>query len=153
MSAEAFIDSNVILYLFDETDDAKRGRAESLVYESLERGSGCISYQVVQETLNVVTRKLGVGAEAALRLLDEVLAPLWSVSPSGALYRQGILLRARYRLSFYDSLIVAAALQAGCSRIYSEDMQHGQRFDAASIVNPFLDPALGGPPARGSAAA
>jgi predicted nucleic acid-binding protein len=148
MSAEAFIDSNVILYLFDEIDDAKRVRAESLVYESLEKGSGCISFQVVQETLNVVTRKLGTRPEAALRLLDEVLVPLWSVLPSAALYQQGVLLQERYRLSFYDSLIVAAALQAGCSRIYSEDMQHGQQVEAASIVNPFLEPVQGGRPER-----
>ena len=59
MSADDFIDTNVFVYPFDETAPDKRQRAERLVRRSLEHGTGCISYQVVQETLHVVTRKLG----------------------------------------------------------------------------------------------
>ena len=57
MSAENFLDTNVFVYLFDETDNDKREKAERLVQQALEKETGCISYQVVQERINVITRK------------------------------------------------------------------------------------------------
>jgi len=135
-----FIDSNVFVYLFDEVDDRKRGIAESLVSRALETRQAGISYQVAQETLNVITRKLAAPAtpEDAGRFLDHVLTPLWQVTPSPALYQRGLALQARYRFSFYDALVVAAAQEAGCTRLYSEDLQHGQQIDGLTIENPFL---------------
>ena len=137
MSAEDFIDTNIFIYLFDETNASKRGRAESLVRISLQNGSGCISYQVVQETLNVVTRKLGATHANARRMLEEILVPLWHINPSPALYRRGLQLQSDLGFSLYDSLIVAAALEAGCTRLYTEDLQHGQEIGRLEIQNPF----------------
>ena len=136
MSAD-FLDSNVLVYLFDETDSAKRSTARRLVERGLESGDACISFQVVQETLHVVIRKLGASPDDARRLLESVLAPLWRVLPSVELYRRGIELQARHRLSFFDALIVAAALEAGCARLWSEDLQDGQRFERLTVRNPF----------------
>lgn len=140
MSGE-FIDTNVFVYLFDETDVHKRNTAERLVRMALETRNACISYQVVQETLNVVTRKLPspMSTENAQRFLEQILAPLWQIMPSLALYRRGLDLQTRYGFSFYDSLIVAAALESGCTRLYTEDLQHGQRIDGLTIENPFND--------------
>ncbi|MDE2992224.1 MAG: PIN domain-containing protein [Chloroflexota bacterium] len=138
MSVEDFLDTNVFIYLFDETDPRKRRRAESLVHRSLEDGSGCISFQVVQETLNVVTRKLGARPQSARLLLDDVLAPLWLVNPTRTLYARGLGVHAHFGFSYYDSLIVAAALEAGCTRLYSEDLQHGQQVEHLTIQNPFV---------------
>ena len=73
----------------------------------------------------------------AAQVLHTVLAPLWRVHPSPALYLQALEVQERYRLSFYDSMIVAAALEADCRRILSEDLQHGQRIGNLQIVNPF----------------
>jgi len=152
MSAD-FIDSNVLVYLFDETDSAKRSTARRLVERGLESGEGCISFQVVQETLHVVIRKLGASPDDARRLLESVLAPLWRVLPSADLYRRGIEIQARYRLSFFDALIVAAALEAGCTRLWSEDLQDGQRFDRLTVRNPFATlPAKPSPKAAKSSA-
>ena len=137
MSAEHFLDTNVLVYMFDETDAAKQRQAEILVNESLASGTGCISFQVVQETLNVLIRRLGFVSEDARRVLDDVLIPLWQVNPTAALYQTAISLQGRYGFSFYDSLIVAGALEAGCSRLYSEDLQHGQRVQQLTIWNPF----------------
>ncbi len=137
MSAEHFLDTNVFVYLFDETDPSKQKRAESLVNDSLASGTGCISFQVVQETLNVLIRGLGFVSEDARRVLDDVLLPLWQVNPTAELYQNAISIRARYGFSFYDSLIVAAALEAGCNRLYSEDLQHGQTIQQLTILNPF----------------
>jgi predicted nucleic acid-binding protein len=134
-----FFDSNVFVYLFDETDDHKRHVAERLIVQALEASNACISFQVVQETLNILTRKLkpAVSEPNAQRFLESVLQPLWRVMPSVALYQRGLALQARYKLSFYDALIVAAALEAGCKRLLSEDMQHGLRIEKLTIINPF----------------
>src|SRR5579875_1023602 len=138
MSAD-FIDSNVIVYLLDERDPEKRATAERLIYPALDTGDAQISFQVVQETLNVITRKLQtpVTPPDAQRFLNDVLLPLWRIMPSQALYQSALDLHARYQFSFYDSLIIAAALAAGCTRLYSEDLQHGQRIEGLIIQNPF----------------
>lgn len=139
MSAEHFLDTNILVYMFDETDAGKRRRAEALVNDSLASGTGCVSFQVVQETLNVLIRRLGFVAEDARRALQQILVPLWQVYPSAALYQDAISIQGRYGFSFYDSLIVAGALEAGCTRLYSEDMQHGQRIQRLTILNPFMN--------------
>jgi predicted nucleic acid-binding protein len=134
-----FLDSNVFVYLFDETDDARRTTAERLVATALASKDASISYQVVQETLNVITRKLATPATPgdARRFLDRVLAPLWRVYPSVTLYERALDLKARYGYSFYDSLIVAGALEAGATRLLSQDLQHGQRIEHLTIQDPF----------------
>ncbi|CAN5505851.1 PIN domain-containing protein [soil metagenome] len=138
MSAD-FIDSNVFLYLFDETDPDKRQTAEALVQGALETGTASISFQVIQEVLNILTRKLGAAPEDARRFMEHMLVPLWRIMPSQALYSRALELQARYGFSFYDSLIIAAALEGGCTRLYSEDLQHGQRIERLVIENPFLE--------------
>ena len=100
-------------------------------------GTGCISYQVVQEALNLVTRKLGFSVGDARALLAQVLTPLWRVLPSGELYERGLTFCDRYGFCFYDSMIVAGAVESGCIRLYSEDLQHGQRIESLTIENPF----------------
>ena len=137
MSVDSFIDTNVIIYLFDETNTEKCRIAEELIEKSIENGNGCISYQVVQETINTVTRKLKASPDEARSLLDNVLEPLWRVNPTRALYRRGLELQIRYKFGFYDCLIIAAALDAGCKTLYTEDLQHGQQVETVTIVNPF----------------
>ena len=140
MSAENFLDTNVLVYMLDETDLDKRQRAASLVNENLAQGTGCISFQVVQETINVLVRRLGFRTEDVRQVLQQVLVPLWQVHPTEALYHDAISLQGRYGFSFYDSLIVAAAIEAGCTRLYSEDLQHGQQIQRLTILNPFATP-------------
>ncbi len=137
MSAEDFLDTNIFVYMLDAADDFKRQRAEELVQRSLSRGTGCISYQVVQETLNVAIRKLGFAEDDSRTLLTHILAPLWTVHPSAALYERGLEVRARYRFGFYDSIIVAGAIESGCTRLYTEDLQHGQQVESLTIEDPF----------------
>ena len=139
MSAEDFLDSNVFVYMFDETNPIKRQRAEALVRESLTNSTGCISHQVIQETLNVLVQRLSVGIESASKMLDDILMPLWQIYPSKALYGSGLWVKGRYGFSYYDSLIVAAALEAGCTRLYTEDLQHGQQIQQLTIVDPFKE--------------
>lgn len=139
MPAENFIDSNIFVYMFDRSSFDKYQQARELVDGFLQDGTGCISYQVVQETLNVVGRIVGPDSNRVVQLLDEILFPLWQVDPSESLYRRGLQVQTRYGFSFYDSLIVAAALEAGCTTLYSEDMQDGQRIEGLTITNPFAE--------------
>jgi predicted nucleic acid-binding protein len=139
MSADLFIDTNVFIYHLDKADSRKQGVAEQIVREGLATGNACISFQVIQECLNTVLRKAKVAldVDAARDYLDTVLAPLLQVSASAALYHRALDIQARFRFGFYDSLIVAAALAAGCKRLVSEDLQHGQRIEQLTITDPF----------------
>ena len=137
MSADYFLDTNVFIYLFDETDDHKRTSAENLVRQALEDRNGCISYQVVQETVNVLTGRLNAAPHHVRRIFEQVLLPLWQVNPSGELYHRGLNLYARFGYSFYDSLIIAAAIESGCKILYTEDLQRDQQFEDLTIRNPF----------------
>jgi predicted nucleic acid-binding protein len=139
MSAVDFIDTNVLVYLFDRTDDRKREIAHRLV-SAAQAGHGVISFQVVQETLAIVTTKFKprMTLEDSKATLDSLLRPLWIVQPSAALYIEALAVKDRFGFSFYDSLIVASALEAGCKRLLTEDLQHGQRIGGLRVENPFL---------------
>jgi predicted nucleic acid-binding protein len=133
-----FIDSNVLLYLFSN-EEAKFEIARNLVDTALREGDTSISFQVIQEVVNVLTRRASPPPtpEDVRRHLRDVLLPLWRVSPTSELYERALDLHWRYQYSFYDSLIVAAALEDGCNRLLSEDLQDGQRIEGLTIVNPF----------------
>ena len=137
MSADYFLDTNVFICLFDETDDHRRTSAENLVRQALEDRNGCISYQVVQETVSVLTGKLNAAPHHVRRIFEHVLLPLWQVNPSGELCHRGLNLHARFGYSFYDSLIIAAAIESGCETLYSEDLRQGQQIGDLTIRNPF----------------
>jgi predicted nucleic acid-binding protein len=134
-----FLDSNVLLYLFDTENASKRETAASLVEAALSDRETVISFQVVQEVLNRMTRNssLPAHAEDVRRFLRVTLVPLWRLMPSEALYGRALDIQVRYRYDFYDSLIIAAALTAGCTRLLSEDLQAGQRIEGLVIENPF----------------
>jgi predicted nucleic acid-binding protein len=137
--ARWFLDTNVFVYTFDAGSPAKRERARALVAGSLKTRRGVISFQVVQEFLNVATRKFAAPLTAAdcRTYLTEVLDPLCEVQSGPDLYRDALAVRERTGFAFYDSLIVAAAARAGCDRLYSEDLPHGQRVGGVLIENPF----------------
>lgn len=140
MSADTFFDTNIFVYQLDHTDKRKHKVAEALVRGAMADETACISYQVVQECLNTVLRKAAVAMEPdqARQYLNLVLLPLMKVGASPALYQRALDVQVRWRFSFYDSLIVAAALSAGCSRLLTEDLQHGQRIESLTVENPFL---------------
>ena len=121
MSAESFIDTNLFIYQLEALDERKAAISEKIIREAVATGSACVSFQVIQETLNVVLRKaeIPLDLDAARRYLETVLSPLFRVPATIDLYHRALDVQARYRYSFYDSLIVAAALIAGCKRLYS----------------------------------
>ena len=141
MSASTFIDTNVFIYHLDATDPRKHAVAGDVVSDALRTRNACVSYQVVQECLNVISSKARVplSPEQAQAYLDAVLRPLLQVGASIDLFHRALGIRARWRYGFYDSLVIAAALTAGCTKLLSEDLQHGQRIESLTIVNPFRE--------------
>ncbi len=141
MPAVDFLDSNVLVYAFDPRDARKQAIAAGLHGRAQRDQSAIISFQVVQETINALTRKLKppLSDEDARQLLEDVLVPLWKVSPSPELYRRALGVRSRHKLSWYDALIVAAAVEGGCRRVLSEDLQHGLKIETVKIINPFFE--------------
>lgn len=139
MSAENFIDTNLFVYQLEALDEHKSSTADRIIREGIETNNACISFQVVQECLNTALRKaeIPLSVDETRAYLENVLAPLFRVPASIPLYNRALDLQARYRYGFYDSLIVAAALDAGCVRLYSEDLQDGQKIEGLTIENPF----------------
>lgn len=140
MPAETFIDTNVLVYHVDDTDPRKSNIAHAIIRDAIATGNACISYQVVQEFLNTMLRKAEkpLTRDDAHTYLAEILSPLCRVFASIPLCQNAVDIQTRYRLSFYDSLIVAAALSAGCTRLLTEDMQNGQQIESLEIHNPFV---------------
>jgi predicted nucleic acid-binding protein len=140
MSGRSFLDTNIFVYAVDRHEPNKRQIALDLIRKLTIGGDGVISYQVVHEFFNVVLRKTShrMSSDEATLFLEDVLRPLRIIPSSFTLISDAIHIQDRYRLSWYDSLIVSAAQQAGCSTLYSEDLQHGQQFGAVTVRNPFV---------------
>jgi predicted nucleic acid-binding protein len=140
MSDRFFLDTNIFVYSFDQSTPAKARRAAQLIREALTTQKGVVSYQVVQEFFNVALKRFSQPMQAADagQYLSTVFRPLLAVHSSQALYAEALFLHAKSSLAWYDSLIVSAAMQARCEVLFSEDMQHGQRFGALQVRNPFL---------------
>jgi predicted nucleic acid-binding protein len=140
MNARSFLDTNIIVYAFDQASIRKARIARQLITDGVNDGRCILSYQVVQEFVNVVLKGFRitlVRADLESFLLN-ALFPMAVVSTTHVLIVEGLRLQAAYQLSWYDSLIVAAALQGGCKVLYSEDLQSGQRFGDLVVENPFL---------------
>ena len=142
MSVESFIDTNIFVYQLERLDARKAHIADRLIGHGIDTQTACISHQVIQECLNTALRKAEVPLteDEMGRYMRDVLAPLYRVQPDIRLFQRSLEVRARWRFSFYDSLIIAAAMEAGCKTLYTEDLTHSQRIEGMTIVNPFLHP-------------
>lgn len=139
MNARFFLDTNLFVYSLSHNAAAKSRRSTQLIRQAIATRNGIVSYQVIQEFFHVAFRRFTppMSLAEAEQYLTTVFRPLWGIHSSHALYAEALHLRNRYRLSWYDSLIVAGAIEAECSVLYSEDMQHGQEFGNMRIENPF----------------
>lgn len=140
MSGRFFLDTNIFVYSFDRSAPAKASRARQLIRSAITAQKGVISYQVVQEFFNVALKRFSQPMQPAdaEQYLNSVFRPLLAIHSSQALYAEALHLHAQCKLSWYDSVIVAGAIQAHCQLLYTEDLQHGQHFGDLQIANPFL---------------
>jgi predicted nucleic acid-binding protein len=130
--SRVYFDSNVVIYSIVKGDS----RAET-ASQLLARG-GVIGVQTLNEFVSVAAKKLSMAwpevQDAVESLL--VLCP-FPVTLTLAIHRAGVALSRRYRFPFYDALVVAAALEARCHTLYSEDLRHDQKIAGLTIRNPF----------------
>jgi predicted nucleic acid-binding protein len=133
MPDRAFLDSNVLIYAVGD-DDARRNIADSLI--SL---APVISTQVLAETAAVLRRKFQVPPAMVIQILQAVLGRVQCEPLAASVVLSALQIGERLGYSHYDSQIIAAALEAGCDVLYSEDLQHGQVIDGTlTIINPFV---------------
>lgn len=132
MNDEPFVDSCVVIYNFD-LKSPKQPIARELMLRT-----PFVSSQVVLETVNILMKKLGYSKPDAFEhgrfVLDR--SRLFTIDERAMLH--GFRISERYNFSHWDSMIVAAAIEAGCSTLYSEDLHHGQVIEGVTIINPFL---------------
>ncbi|MFM2197980.1 MAG: hypothetical protein RLZZ505_1412 [Verrucomicrobiota bacterium] len=135
-----FVDTNLLVYSFDECDPAKQERAGLVMRKLWESRSGRLSFQVLQEFYVTVTRKLkpALARERAREEIRDLLA--WHpVRPSPALLEVAWQVEDRFGLSWWDSLIVASAKASECGILLTEDLQDGLEIDGLRVMNPFSD--------------
>ncbi|MGD0023672.1 MAG: PIN domain-containing protein [Xanthobacteraceae bacterium] len=132
-AADVFFDTNVLLYLLAD-NVAKADRAEALL-----ASGGVISVQVLNEFASVGVGKKAVDFSEIREILSTIRRFCAVRAVDVGTHELGLDIAERYRFSIYDSLIVAAALRAGCSTLYSEDLQHGQTIERVTIRNPFAE--------------
>src|ERR1700675_4306417 len=141
MHVKSFLDTNIIVYAFGQSFPEKSKIARRLITDGAADKQAIISYQVVHEFINVALRgfHLAIVRSDLESFVLTALFPMMAISSSPALTIDALRLHNENRLAWYDSLIIAAALQGGCKVLYSEDMQHGRRFGDLIVQNPFLE--------------
>jgi predicted nucleic acid-binding protein len=138
MPFERFFDTNVLLYGYDLDAPAKRLIAKSLIEEAWQQaGRTAISVQVLQEFQVNFVRKGHTPDEAATLLEDFTVWPV--IDNTLALFRLGISLQARWQLSLWDAMILAAAKASGARELITEDFSHGQDYGGVRAINPFRE--------------
>jgi predicted nucleic acid-binding protein len=135
-----FLDTNVIVYAHDVSAGENHALAKALIKDLWESGKGCVSIQVLQEFYVTVVHKAPKPLPAAVA--SQIIADLsqWHVhSPAVDDILKAINVYRRYKLSFWDGLILRSAQALGCDVIWTEDFNHGQRYDGVTVMNPFLN--------------
>jgi len=140
MNDRYFLGTNIIIYSFDSGEKQKQKIAQKLISNGLKHNHTSISYQVVQEFINVATRKFiqPLSHNDCKLYIDNVLSLLWEVYPNQNLFHEALGIAEKWKYSFYDSLIIASALEASCNILYSDDLQHKQKIYSLQIINPFI---------------
>ncbi|NSW91707.1 MAG: PIN domain-containing protein [Firmicutes bacterium] len=134
-----FIDTNIIIYLFDKRDNDKNRKAIDIVKYALEEGKGIISFQVIQEFCNVALKKFEIplSIDDCQTFLENYLMPICPIFPGMDIYKKALDTKRDTGFGFYDCLIIASALKGECKILFSEDMQEGYNYKGLRIINPF----------------
>jgi len=137
MTANVFVDTNVFIYAVDQADLKKQLAAQAWRAWLWETNRGRISFQVLQEFyVNAIKKQPSARVEIRKEISD--LMAWRPIALDASIITRGWKIEDRYGISFWDSLIVAAARVAGCRYLLTEDLQRGQELDGVMVVNPFL---------------
>ena len=133
-----FVDTNVLVYAHDRSVGRKRTEAQQLLRNLWRSGEGCLSIQVLQEYYVTVTRKVAnpLFPEQAKDIISH-LARWRTHSPTATDILEAINIQTRYDISFWDAMIIQSAIRLKCERLWSEDLNAGQRYAGVTVANPF----------------
>ncbi len=138
MSATVFVDTNVLVYFRDNSETEKQHKAAAWLSYLWQERLGRLSTQVLNEYYVTVTQKLSPGLSREEARADIRNLMVWEPVPiDEKIIENAWFLQDRFRFSWWDSLIVAAARRADCEYLLSEDLQHGQKLDGLKIIDPF----------------
>jgi predicted nucleic acid-binding protein len=138
MTAPVLVDTSILVYARDAGEPAKQPRASEILRLLWETRAGRVSTQVLQEYYVTVTRKLRPGLPVADARADVTALEAWRPhAPGTATFRRAWEVEDRYGFSWWDSLVIASALDTGSGILISEDLQHGQTISGLRILNPF----------------
>lgn len=142
MSDKCFVDTNILVYAHDRSAGLKYERAQALIESLWESEQGVISTQVLQELCINLRRKINkpLPVDEVRRLIRDYSTWEVIINTSESIL-EALDIEARYKTSFWDALIVQAAVAAGASVLYSEDLTDGQKYRAVRVVNPLSIPA------------
>jgi predicted nucleic acid-binding protein len=135
--ARVFIDTNLWVYAYDTRDTYKQQQAQDFIAEVLAHEDCFVSLQVVNEFCNVMLKQ-GMDIELLIATLGGTLLPISQNPLDATIAERALRLWHKASLSYYDSLIIQAAIDLKCTKLYSEDLQHGQNFGKLQIINPFI---------------
>lgn len=138
--SDVFLDTNLLIYAIDKDQPVKRRRARQVLRRLNESGTGVISTQILQEFYVVATGKLGMEPARAKRLV-RLLSKVALITVTPPLIENAIDVSVANQISFWDALVIAAARQAGCGEVWSEDLQDGQVIEGVKIANPLASTA------------
>jgi len=139
MSVKYFVDTNILLYAHDKAAGAKHERAKALVEELWRDRTGVVSTQVLQELAVNLRRKAGrpLDGKTTRDVVTDYLT--WQVIVNGGeSILEALDIETRYRISFWDALVIQAAQAAGADVLYSEDLSDGQAYGTTRVLNPFV---------------
>lgn len=140
MSDKYFVDTNILMYAHDTAAGAKHERAKALVEELWRNRSGVVSTQVLQELCVNLRRKAGrpLDLKTVREIVGDYLA--WDVVVNtGTSILEALDIEERYRISFWDALVIQAAEASGAALLYSEDLSNRRVYGTVEVVNPLLE--------------
>lgn len=132
----SFVDTNIWVYAFDQSDSDKFSRATELIAQLITDNVVATSSQVLNEAYVVLLRILK--EPAPVRKIVEQIAECQIVNTDWPLIISAIDIGIKNQISHWDALLVAAAVKLGCKVLYTEDLQHGQKINGVTIINPFV---------------
>lgn len=137
MNDNCFFDTNILVYMQDISNKPKQHKARDLFYDCVNNNKAFISTQVLQEFYNITVNKLKQHKTEIKKIIHVLSETLPTIQVTTQIIEKAIDINIRYQFSFWDSLIIASAIHAQCTVLYSEDLNSGQTVEGVKIINPF----------------
>lgn len=138
MPGKEFVDTNILIYAYSKDEPKKQSTANDILEKHT--NSSIISNQVIHELVNILFKKFKLSSDDIENVLLEIDTNLTIINFNFTTQIKAIRIKDKYKLQYYDSLIIAAAMENGCNILFSEDMQHLQVIEESlQIINPFYN--------------